>query len=122
MRFTRVYADEAGESHFDEIPVALAPVEFAPPAPAFDVSAPLEAARMMFAELPPGWCGEPHPVPRPHFYLPVSGELEIGTSDGEIRLLGPGSIALFEDTTGKGHTTRVVSGRAATGVFVQRPW
>jgi hypothetical protein len=37
----------------------------------------------------------------------LSGEGEIGASDGEIRGLGPGTILLAEDTTRKGHITRV---------------
>jgi len=40
------------------------------------------------------------------FYL--SGEIEAQTSDGEVRIFGPGSVTLLEDTTGKGHTSRVV--------------
>jgi hypothetical protein len=37
----------------------------------------------------------------------LSGEGEIEASDGEMRALGPGTILLAEDTTGKGHITGV---------------
>jgi hypothetical protein len=38
----------------------------------------------------------------------LSGELEVEVSDGEIRRFGPGSVILVEDTSGKGHVSRVV--------------
>ena len=37
----------------------------------------------------------------------LSGQLEIGLGDGSKHLFGPGDARLVEDTTGKGHTTRV---------------
>jgi hypothetical protein len=33
MKYVRVYADDEGESHFADIEIPLALVEFAPPAP-----------------------------------------------------------------------------------------
>jgi hypothetical protein len=42
-------------------------------------------------------------------------------SDGEVRQFGPGSMVLFEDTTGKGHLSRVVGPTEAVAVVVQLP-
>jgi hypothetical protein len=39
----------------------------------------------------------------------LSGQLEIGLGDGSKHVFGPGDARLVEDTTGQGHTTRVVS-------------
>jgi hypothetical protein len=40
----------------------------------------------------------------------IFGEWEIGASDGEVRRCSQGDVMLVEDTTGKGHTSRVISG------------
>lgn len=42
----------------------------------------------------------------------LSGEMDFEVSDGEVRRLMPGSILLLEDTTGKGHVSRVIAGDA----------
>jgi hypothetical protein len=47
--------------------------------------------------------------------------MEITTGDGEIRLFGPGSIVLVDDTTGKGHNTRVPGGGDWFGLGVDLP-
>ena len=39
----------------------------------------------------------------------LQGQLEIGLGDGSKHVFGPGDARLVEDTTGQGHTTRVVS-------------
>jgi hypothetical protein len=51
-----------------------------------------------------------HPAPRRQFVIILSGQLEIGCGDGSTQVFGPGDARLVEDTTGKGHTTRVVGG------------
>jgi hypothetical protein len=49
-----------------------------------------------------------HPAPRRQWVIILSGELEIGLSDGTLRRFGPGDARLIEDTTGRGHTTRTL--------------
>ena len=58
---------------------------------------------------PSGWFGDWHPSPNRQCIFIISGELEVEVSDGEIRKFVPGNIILVEDTTGKGHISRVVS-------------
>jgi hypothetical protein len=36
----------------------------------------------------------------------LTGDIELETSDGNIRRLSPGSVVLAEDTSGKGHISR----------------
>jgi uncharacterized cupin superfamily protein len=44
----------------------------------------------------------------------MSGAVEMETTDGMVRRLGPGDLVLLEDTTGRGHlTTNVGDGYAA---------
>ena len=42
----------------------------------------------------------------------LSGELEVGTTDGQTRRWRAGELFLASDVTGKGHTTRTVGGPA----------
>jgi len=119
MRITRIWADEAGVSHFGELDIELEPVDFAPPAPPFDVSAPLAAERIMFLEFAAGWFGDWHPAPQRQLYFNLGGQLEVEVGDGEVRHFGPGDAALLEDLTGTGHTTRVIGEAPSAGAFVQ---
>jgi quercetin dioxygenase-like cupin family protein len=121
MKYTRIYCDAAGESHFEDVSVNVAPVDFAPPAPPLNLAAPLEAERMILCAVPAGWVGDWHPAPHRQFYFQMSGQLEVQVSDGEIRRFSAGSLVLLEDTTGKGHLTRVVGSSGVDAVFVQLP-
>lgn len=55
----------------------------------------------------PPWHGDWHPAPQRVLAIYLSGRGEIEASDGQVRELAPGTILLAEDTTGKGHITRV---------------
>ena len=121
MDYTRIYCDAAGESHFEDVAVSVAPLNFAPPAPPVSVAAPIRAERLILAEFPPAWASNWHPAPRRQFYFHLSGTLEVKASDGEVRRFSPGSLILLEDTTGKGHCTRVIGSAVVKGVFLQLP-
>ena len=120
MKYVRVYADPSGETHFQElgeVPFTLA--NYAPPAPPFDVSPFAPAAQYGFLRLPPGWNGDWHPVPFRQVQIWVSGEVEAQVSDGVVRRFCPGTVALVEDTTGKGHVSRVVGEEACVIAVVR---
>jgi hypothetical protein len=117
----RIYADEHGESHVEELTIDLSERTFAPPAAPLMVSDPQEVRNVLFCEVPQGWNGSWHPTPVGQYFFLLRGMLEGEVSDGAVRRLRPGEFALLEDTTGKGHATRVVGDSAATGVFTQLP-
>jgi hypothetical protein len=119
VKYVRVYTDANGETHFEDIKVEFTKVEFAPPAPPLNVSAFMAASRFGFLSAPPGWYGYWHPVPQRQFIFYLAGEIEAEVSDGEVRRFGPGSVTLVEDTTGKGHTSRVVGSDEVLAVVVQ---
>jgi hypothetical protein len=108
MKITRLFADTEGESHMEDIEVEMKAVDFAPPAPPLNLSRFMEATRFAFLHAPVGWEGDWHPAPRRQLMIYVTGHVEGETSDGERRQFGPGSAVLVEDTTGKGHRSRVV--------------
>jgi len=108
MKYTRVYADAGGESHFEDVEVAMEETIFAPPAPPLRLSEFIATSRFSFLSASPGWSGDWHPAPERQFLLYLQGEIEAETSDGEVRRFGPGDATLVEDTSGKGHRSRVV--------------
>ncbi len=110
MKCLRVYADRDGESHIEESEIELTPMLYAPPAPSFDVSEPVETTRYVMVRFPAGWDGELHRSPRRQLFVVLSGELEGGASDGSTVTLSAGDVLLMEDTTGKGHTAAVKGG------------
>jgi hypothetical protein len=121
MNYTRIYCDEEGESHFDDIPIDLAPIDFAPPAPSLNIAVPFATKHMIFCTIPAGWFGNWHPTPQRQYFIQLTGNLEVEVSDGEIRRFSDGSIVLLEDTTGKGHLTREIGNKGVNAVFVQLP-
>lgn len=121
MQYVRIYSDDAGESHFEDVELALAPLDFAPPAPPIRVSAFSPAAMYGFLSSPPGWYGDWHPTPRRQMLFYLAGEIEAETSDGEVRRFEAGSVTLVEDTAGKGHRSRVIGGGDVLLAAVQLP-
>jgi hypothetical protein len=118
VRYVRIFCDPDGASHFEDLDLELLPAVYAPPAPALDVSAPWPAERALLFLMPVGWYGGWHPSPRRQLYFNLGGRLEVVVSDGQSRVFGPGDIALVEDVTGVGHTTRVIGSVPSTGVFI----
>ena len=55
------------------------------------------------------WKGDAlHPAPRRFIIVTVQWTYQVTTSIGEARRFSAGSVLLVEDTTGRGHSTRVV--------------
>jgi hypothetical protein len=107
-RYVRLYADESGESHFEDLEIALVPVDFAPPAAPLNIAQFLPTAQSRWVEAPVGWDGEkPHLSPHRQIFCLLQGEYEVTVSDGNVRRFAAGSMLLLEDTWGKGHSTRV---------------
>jgi hypothetical protein len=107
VSFVRIYADAQGESHFEDLDVGFEPADFLPPAPPVLMSPAADASGYSFERVPPGWHGDWHAVPQRVLAIYLSGSGEMTASDGEVRRLVPGTVLLAEDTTGKGHVSRV---------------
>ena len=56
MKYVRLYSDEGGDSHFEDVEVGFESVDFAPPAPPLDLSSSTPASQLpgdsSFAFLP----------------------------------------------------------------------
>jgi hypothetical protein len=107
-RYVRLFADERGVSHFEDVDVTLPSVDFAPPAPPLDVISLFPAVACGLLGASPAWGGQvPHPSPRRQLFCAMRGDYEITASDGTKRRFPTGSLLLLEDTRGDGHVTRV---------------
>jgi hypothetical protein len=107
--YQRLYADESGESHFDQVEVALQLTDFAPPAAPAHLAVLGDVTSVAVVAGDEAWAGgEPHPAPARQYLAYLHGEVEVTASSGETRRFRAGDLLLLEDTTGKGHSTRAL--------------
>ena len=112
-KLTRVYTDANGESHWKDEEIELKETIVGPNIPAIYASIPFPAVGCALWSAPPGMFMDWHPAPRRQITILLAGQTEGGVSDGGTRISKVGDIVLLEDTTGKGHTTRVIGSEAA---------
>jgi hypothetical protein len=123
--YVRLYADERGESHFEDVEIALTPVDFAPPAAPLNVAQFLPTAQSLWIGAPAAWAGDmPHPSPQRQIFCTLQGEYEVTASDGTRRLFPAGSVLVLEDTWARGHSTRITGGSDVLvfGVVLAEPY
>ena len=108
IAYLRIYSDENGCSHFERKIITLNSTDYAPPAPVLNTSAQEPADRCVFLELPVGWYGDWHPTPVRQWLVLMSGECEFEAGDGEKETRKAGDLVLLDDTSGKGHQTKVL--------------
>ncbi len=113
MKYVRIFAGPDGESHFEDLEMDLRDV-----GRASLLSQLFEATGVVFRHTGADYSLDWHTAPRRQFVLNLTGGVEIQASDGEVRRLGPGSVFLAEDTTGKGHLSRAIDGQERVSVFV----
>ncbi|MFD1257844.1 hypothetical protein ACFQ3S_13635 [Mucilaginibacter terrae] len=109
---TRVYADTAGESHFEDVSYPLTdggPIGY--------LSDKVKVSNLIFRKVPPGY-DDLHKAPQKQYVILLNGAVEIETSTGEKRVFNTGEILLMEDTTGKGHRSRNIKPVERTSLFI----
>ena len=97
---TRFFTGPDGLTHAEEIEV-----KFAPGGGAYNL---LASSGVQLRRTPPGREIDYHPASRRQYVITLSGHAELVLSGGQTIQVGPGSIELAEDLTGKGHITRTV--------------
>jgi hypothetical protein len=113
MKYIRLFADDAGESHFEDVVIEFTNSDYISSAPPLGLSPMSAATQFGFMSAPAGWESDWHASSARNFFVVINGEWEVTASDGETRRFGPQSLLLVEDTTGKGHRSRVVSASVA---------
>ena len=117
----RIWADEGGESHLEEVELAFGESDFLPSAPSMRITPHEQASGYFIARAPAGLDLNWHAAPVRELAVYLTGQGEIEASDGTIRPLEAGTILLVEDTTGKGHKTRVTGTEEVLVVIVTLP-
>jgi quercetin dioxygenase-like cupin family protein len=119
LKYSILYTDNKGISHFKTADITFTDTNFAPPAPPVGLSEFMDANKMVFFSIPKGWFGDWHPAPKKQYFCCLSGEAELVAGDGEKRRFSSGDVFLLEDTFGQGHTTRVIGDEAFVAAIVQ---
>lgn len=113
MKATRVYTDANGDSRFKEVIFDLHDQ-----GQIGKLSDWQPVTRLAFRETGADYDYDWHCAPRRQYIVLLDGHIEIETSLGEKREFEGGDVLLVEDTTGKGHRTRELSGKPRRSLFI----
>ena len=96
MGMFRVFAGPDGESHIEELDLEQRP----------ELKSLTNVAELRLQQVQEPRAMDFHPLPERRLLIHLSGQVEIGLSDGTKHIFGPGDVRLMEDVTGRGHTHR----------------
>jgi hypothetical protein len=116
-RIVRVWADDDGESHVEELEFH-APRRGAggPPSSIPAAGSPVLRSYPV-ADDASEWVGvDWHQPPGKTFAVSISGEIEVEVTDGSTMSIGQGDLVFLEDVRGPGHITRLRGG--VTNLFI----
>jgi len=99
---TRFYTGPDNQTHAEQVEL-----KFTPGSPA-EVSKLMQVTGAELHRTAAGSVDDWHRAPRQQYVITLSGRGEIEVAGGKKFSVGPGNIDLVEDTTGKGHITRVM--------------
>jgi hypothetical protein len=113
MKIHRLYVDQKGESHFEDVEIT-----FVESSRSGRLSARLPATGIILREVQPDYDLDWHPAPRRQYIINLDAGVQITASDGEARRIGAGEVLLVEDTWGKGHLSKALDGKLRNCIFV----
>jgi len=108
IRCVRIWTGQDGNSYFEE-----GAIELAGGARGDMLSGKTRTTSVSFQETASGGTFAWHDAPARQFVITLSGTLDFQTRNGEHFMIRPGDILLAEDTTGSGHSWRLVD---------EQPW
>ena len=114
MIYTRIYSDSNGNSHFEDVNVALSDsgsIGF--------LSDLYSTSALQFRENKADYNWDFHTAPARQFIVLLDGEIEIETSLGEKRQFKGGDVLLVEDISGKGHRTKNITEQIRRSLFIK---
>jgi len=121
VKYLRIYTGTDGESYFEdvELPMKSSTPTFNPSLKdSIKRSEIIKATGVSFNEYPPGMDWGCHTAPRRQFVICLEGEAEFTSSQGVKRRISAGDFLLAEDTTGKGHFSKLVGRQKGRTVVV----
>ena len=110
VMITRFFTGPDGLTHSEEIDV-----KFAPGGGVYNL---LSNSGAQIRRTPPGRENGYHTASRRQYVITLSGHAELVLSGGQTIQVGPGSIELAEDLTGKGHITRTVGTEDRVAILI----
>jgi hypothetical protein len=116
FKMCRIYSDEHGDSHFQDMFVPLKDG-----GTIGNLSDAIEAKTLIFREVEAGYDWDFHVAPQRQYIILLDGEIEIETSTHQKRTFKGGDILLVEDTHGKGHKTRNLLPVKRKSLFITLP-
>lgn len=119
MRIARLYADDAGGSHFEDVEIEFTATDYVSSAPSIELSHPIPVSQARFMSVPAAWSSDWHSASARAIFFVLTGEWEVTTSDGESRRFGVGSTLLVEDVTGKGHASQVLGDEGSIAAMIE---
>lgn len=102
MAYIKIIAGDDGESHFED--VSFAKSSTGPEA----LVAAQACVSWDISQGPDGYGGKFHTTKVPKILLVLEGQIEVGVGSGEVRRFGPGDVMHAMDTTGRGHTSKLI--------------
>src|SRR5882762_1028718 len=110
VMITRFFTGPDGLTHAEEIDAKIAP--------GGGVYNLLANSGAQIRSTPPGRENAYHTASRRQYLITLSGHAELVLSGGQTIQVGPGSIELAEDLTGKGHITRTVGTEDRVAILI----
>jgi hypothetical protein len=101
LKVTRLYTGSDGKTKVEEFEIPLQADR-----PNQELSDAVDVTRLQFRRSSAAFNDDWHTASRRQYVVNLAGESEIELDGGRKIHMGPGSILLAEDTTGKGHITR----------------
>lgn len=105
MKMIRLFSGRDGQSHFEDVPIELSPIQVA------HFSEALPVRNLRFGKINDidevSW----HTQDEPSYIVILKGAMELEVGDGTKRVINAGDILFAEDTTGQGHITRSIKGK-----------
>ncbi len=108
MGIYRVFAGNDGESHIEELKLEEHP----------EFGALTNLSEVKVQQFDGTRKRDFNPLPEPRLIIHLSGEVEIGTTDGSKHVFRAGDIRLMEDVTGRGHAHTDLSPSSAVYVIL----
>jgi quercetin dioxygenase-like cupin family protein len=102
VHMLRLYTGPDNQTHAEETEI-----KFTPGSPA-EVFKMLQITGAELHRTAGGSVDDWHRAPRRQYVITLSGHGELEVAGGKKIQVGPGNIDLVEDTTGKGHITKVI--------------
>ena len=109
MAIYRVFAGSDGESHIEELNVEEHP----------ELGSLTNINEVKVQQFDGTRNRDFNPLPERRLIIHLSGEVEIGTSDGSRQVFRAGDVRLMEDLTGRGHAHVDLSPSSAVYVILK---